>query len=71
MKPATFHEVFSEIGDPKDGLEQIQDYKEIVFWSFIRKEYQKTNWWSKTASANISNKLTIRTAGTVRKIGGM
>lgn len=71
MKPATFHEVFHEIGAPKDGLEQIQDYKEIVFWSFSRKDYQKTNWWSKTASVNISNKLTIRTAGTVRKVCGM
>ncbi|NFT06183.1 DUF1697 domain-containing protein, partial [Clostridium botulinum] len=32
------------------------------------KDYQKTNWWSKTAKANISSKLTIRTANTVRKI---
>ena len=71
MKPATFHEVFYEIGAPKDGLENILDYKETVFWSFSRKDYQKTNWWSKTASVNISNKLTIRTAGTVRKICGM
>lgn len=71
MRPATFHEVFNEIGPPKDGLEQIEDYKEAVFWSFNRKNYQKTNWWSKTASVNISNKLTIRTAGTVRKICGM
>lgn len=36
-----------------------------------RKDYQKTNWWSKTASANISSKLTIRTANTVRKVVGM
>ena len=71
MKPATFQEVIKEIGDPKEGLEQIQDYQQTIFWSFSRKEYQKTNWWSKTASANISYKLTIRTAGTVRKICGM
>lgn len=71
MKPATFQEVIKEIGDPKEGLEQIQDYQQTVFWSFNRSEYQKTNWWSKTASANISYKLTIRTAGTVRKICGM
>lgn len=68
MRPTTFHEVFSEIGPPRDGMEQIDNYKEAVFWSFIRKDYQKTNWWSKTASANISNMLTIRTAATVRKI---
>lgn len=68
MKPATFQEIIREIGDPKEGLEQIRDYQQTVFWSFDRKEYQKTNWWSKTASANISGMLTIRTAGTVRKI---
>lgn len=68
MNQATFQEVFHELGAPKDGLEQIMNYKQTVFWSFNRKDYQKTNWWSKTASVNISNKLTIRTAGTVRKI---
>ncbi len=71
MPPATFADVFNEIGEPKEGLEQIQDYKNAIFWSFSRKDYQKTNWWSKTASANIGSKLTIRTANTVRKIAGM
>ena len=68
MPPATFAEVYSEIGEPKEELEKIKDYKEAIFWSFSRKDYQKTNWWSKTASANISSKLTIRTANTIRKI---
>jgi len=71
MPPATFTEAYSEIGEPKEELEKIKDYKEVIFWSFSRKDYQKTNWWSKTASANISSKLTIRTANTVRKIVGM
>lgn len=71
MPPATFAEVYSEIGEPKEELEKIKDYKEVIFWSFSRKNYQKTNWWPKTASANISSKLTIRTANTVRKIVGM
>lgn len=71
MPPAAFAEVYSEIGEPKEELEKIKGYKEVIFWSFSRKDYQKTNWWSKTASANISSKLTIRTANTVRKIVGM
>ena len=71
MPPATFKDVYSEIGEPKEGLEKIKEYKETVFWSFSRKDYQKTNWWSKTASVNLSSKLTIRTANTVRKIVGM
>lgn len=68
MPPATFADVFNEIGEPKEELEKIKEYKETIFWSFSRKDYQKTNWWSKTARAAISSKLTIRTANTVRKI---
>ena len=71
MLPATFQDVYEKIKEPKEGLEKIENYKDTIFWSFSRKDYQKTNWWSKTASVNISNKLTIRTANTVRKIAGM
>lgn len=71
IPPATFSEVFAEIGEPREELEKIKNYEEAIFWSFSRKDYQKTNWWSRTASANISNKLTIRTANTVRKVIGM
>lgn len=71
MPPATFAEVYCEIGEPKEELERIKDYNEAIFWSFSRKDYQKTNWWSKTANANISNKLTIRTANTVKRMVGM
>ena len=71
MPPATFAEVWDEIGEPREELKKIKEYKEAVFWSFNRKDYQKTNWWPKTASAGISGKLTIRTANTVRKIVGM
>lgn len=71
LPPATFADVLSEIGEPKEELEKIQDYKEAIFWSFSRRYYQKTNWWSKTASANIGNKLTIRTASTIRKVVAM
>ena len=71
LPPAAFPDVFREIGEPKEGLEQIQAYKNAVFWSFSRKDYQKTNWWPKTASAAIGQKLTIRTANTVRKIANL
>ena len=68
MPPATFADVCREIGEAKEGLERIQNYREAIYWSFRRKDYQKTNWWPKTASASIGSKLTIRTANTVRKI---
>ncbi len=68
IPPITFKEVFEEIGEAKEGLEKIQNYKDVIFWSFSRKDYQKTNWWPKTTNTNVSKKLTIRTANTVRKI---
>ena len=71
MPPATSAEVYGEIGEPKADLETIKAYKNAIFWSFSRKDYQKTNWWSKTASSAISSRLTIRTANTVRRVVGM
>jgi len=56
------------IGNPKEEYEKVHNYKNVVFWSFNRKDYQKTNWWRETANTNISGKITIRTANTVRKI---
>ena len=67
----SFADVLQEIGEPKEGLEQIEPYGQAIFWSFCRKDYQKTNWWSKTASASVGSQLTIRTANTVRKLIGM
>ena len=68
LPPARFSDVYAQIGEPKEGLERIEEYRNTIFWSFRRKDYQKTNWWPKTASAKIKDSLTIRTANTVRKI---
>ena len=71
MPPLSWQEIYDEIGNPKAEYEKVHNYKDAIFWSFSRRDYQKTNWWSKTASSNISDKITIRTANTVRKIVGM
>ena len=71
ISPAKFSDVYNEIGEPKKELEKIENYKEVIFWSFSRKDYQKTNWWSRTASSNINTQLTIRTSNTIRKIANM
>lgn len=68
MPPLSYTELYDEIGNPKAEYEKVDNYKDVVFWSFSRKDYQKTNWWRETANANISDKITIRTANTVRKI---
>lgn len=68
MPPLSYEELYAEIGNPKAEYEKVYNYKNTVFWSFSRKDYQKTNWWSKTASVQVKDKITIRTANTVRKI---
>lgn len=67
IPPTTYNEVFDTIGSPNE-YEKIQEYKNNVFWSFELKNYRKANWWNKTASTNISNKITIRTANTMKKV---
>lgn len=56
IPPATFKDVYNEIGEPKQGLERIKAYKEAVFWSFSRKDYQKTNWWPKSYQLEANHK---------------
>ena len=51
-----------------DELEKVQKYKNVIFWTFDRQQYQKCNWWKKTATNEIADKLTIRTANTVKKV---
>ena len=68
MPPLSCEDVCDEIRNPKAEYEKVHSYKGAIFWSFIRKDYRKTNWWSKTASSDVSQKITIRTANTVRKI---
>lgn len=68
LPPVSFAEVLDALGEPREGLERIKHCGEAIFWSFSRKDYQKTSWWPGTAKAGIRDKLTIRTANTVRKL---
>lgn len=56
------------IGQPSENLEQIEIYKNVIFWTFDINKYQKCNWWKRTAENGIAPKLTIRTANTVNKL---
>ena len=69
VMPSTAAEYIAEkIGEPTKELEQVWICENFIFWSFDRKKYAKANWWKKTASAGIGEKITIRTANTLRKI---
>lgn len=68
IPPAKYSEIYNEIGEPKEKIEKIKEYNNIIFWSYNLKEYRKTNWWSKTANTIIKDKITIRTANTMKKV---
>lgn len=68
LPPTSFEEVYAAIGAPKEGIEQIQAYGNCIFWSFDLNNYRKSTWWSRTASTEIRDKITIRTANTMKKV---
>ena len=68
IPPIKYAEVYQELGEPNKKYEKIREYKNNIFWSYNLENYRKTNWWSKTATTKISNKITIRTANTMKKI---
>lgn len=68
IPPTKYEEVYNVIGEPKTDIEQIMEYNNSIFWTFDLKNYRKSIWWVKTASTNIKDKITIRTANTMKKI---
>ncbi len=68
IPPVKFEDVYNAIGEPKADLEKIKEYNNSIFWSYDLRNYRKSNWWVKTASIDIKDKITIRTANTMKKI---
>ena len=61
-------EICALLGKPSENLEMSKIEDNAIFWTFEREKYQKCAWWKKSASKGIAEKLTIRTAGTIKKI---
>ena len=53
---------------PNKDIEKIKEYNNSIFWSYDLKNYRKSIWWRKSISTNVSNKITIRTANTMKKV---
>lgn len=68
IPPTKYEEVYNIIGEPKENIDQIMEYNNSIFWTFDLKNYRKSTWWVKTASTGIKDKITIRTANTMKKI---
>ena len=71
IPPVTVSEFHKAVGALSEDLEQAADYQNVIFWSYVRKDYRKSNWWSKTANKKIKDQITIRTANTVSKIASL
>ena len=68
IPPYTVSDAYKILKEPKKELEQTKEYKNNIFWSYKLKYYKKTNWWSKTATKELHDVITIRTANTVKKL---
>lgn len=68
ITPTKYEEVYNTIGNPREEIEKIKEFKNSIFWSYDLKNYRKSNWWNKTASTNIKDRITIRTANTMKRI---
>lgn len=68
IPPTKYEDIYNTVGDSKEDIEKVKEYNNSIFWSYDLKNYRKSNWWSKTASTNISDKITIRTANTMKKV---
>ncbi|MGN1344180.1 MAG: DUF1697 domain-containing protein [Traorella sp.] len=70
IPPITYEEVVENLGSLKDEYEKVFYDGKVIFWSFDRKNYQKSLWWKNSASSKISRWITIRNANTIKKIVG-
>lgn len=68
ISPTTVEEVHKVVGEASENIDKLQDFNNVIFWSFDLKNYRKSNWWIKTASTSIKDKITIRTANTIKKV---
>ena len=67
LKNITYEEILTEIGEPSK-YDKITHSKNVIYWSFDLNNYQKSNWWIKTASTYVKDYITIRTFNTIQKL---
>ena len=67
IAPITIEEVYKAVGEAKSDYEQVDFYKNVIFWSAPRITLSKTRWY-KIASSKVNNDVTIRNANTTKKL---
>lgn len=67
ISPISVDEVYKAVGEAKAEYEQVDFYKDVIFWSAPRATLSKTRWY-KIASSSVNNDVTIRNASTAKKL---
>lgn len=68
IPPMNITSILTSLGDVNQSYEKIQIYNDVIFWMYELKNYRKTNWWSKSASIDERDSITIRTGNTITKL---
>lgn len=68
IPPTRCQEVYDTLGQLKPEIETAAEYANSIFWSFDLDNYRKSDWWVRSASMDIRDRITIRTANTVKKV---
>ena len=68
IPPATYINVYNQLGKPSENIEIVKEYNNVIFWSYNLKNYKKSTWWIKTASTSIKDSITIRTDNTMKRV---
>lgn len=67
IPPATAEEIITEVGKAKPEYEQVDHYKELIFWSAPLETFSRTR-WSKIVGSRAYKSVTIRNAKTAKKL---
>lgn len=67
VPPITMEEVYRAVGEAKPEYEQVDYFKNVIFWSAPRATLSKTRWY-KIASSSVNDSVTIRNASTTKKL---
>ena len=68
IPPFTGAEIAGQLGRENEYIEKHLVVDNFIFWSYNLKDYRKSKWWAKTRSADIANKITVRTGNTIARV---
>lgn len=66
--PFTGEEIAQQLGRENEDIEKHLVSDNFIFWSYNLKDYRKSKWLAKTRSADIANKITVRTGNTIARV---